>query len=80
MWPMTTVLTPHQIAAAEVRAELARRRIPQSALAYTLKMSEVSISRRLRGETPFDINELVAVAEFLQVPVTRLLPTTGHAA
>jgi hypothetical protein len=38
-------------------------------------MSEVSVSRRLRGETPFDINELVAVAEFLGVPVTHFLPS-----
>jgi transcriptional regulator with XRE-family HTH domain len=77
---MTTTQTPSEIAAAEVRAELARQRIPQSALAYVLKMSEVSISRRLRGETPFDVNELVAVAEFLNLPITRFLPTADHAA
>ena len=71
---MTTTVRPHEIVAAEVRAELARRENPQSGLVGVLHMSEVSVSRRLRGETPFDINELVAVADFLGVPVASLLP------
>ena len=72
---MPTTQRPSEIVAAEVRAELARRKIPQSGLVAVLGMSEVSVSRRLRGETPFDINELVAVAEFLGVPVARFLPS-----
>ena len=72
---MPTTQRPSEIVAAEVRAELARRKIPQSGLVSVLGMSEVSVSRRLRGETPFDINELVAVAEFLGVPVARFLPS-----
>lgn len=64
----------HEVAAAEVRAELARQQISQSRLALALGMTEVSMSRRLRAQTPFDVNELVAIAEFLQVPVSRFLP------
>lgn len=71
---MPTTQRPSEIVAAEVRAELARRKIPQSGLVSVLGMSEVSISRRLRGETPFDVNELVAVAEFLGVPVATFMP------
>ena len=76
---MTTTVRPHEIVAAEVRAELARRKIPQSGLVGVLHMSEVSVSRRLRGETPFDINELVAVADFLGVPIATLLPVGAAA-
>lgn len=71
---MPTTQRVSEIVAAEVRAELARRKIPQSGLVGILQMSEVSVSRRLRGETPFDVNELAAVAEFLGVPVAQFLP------
>jgi hypothetical protein len=31
-------------------------------------------SRRLRGECPFDIDQLAAVAAFLGLPVAELVP------
>jgi transcriptional regulator with XRE-family HTH domain len=70
---MTTTQTPHELVAAEIRAELARQRIPQSRLAAVLGISEVGVSRRMRGETPLDINELVKVGEFLGLDVSALL-------
>jgi transcriptional regulator with XRE-family HTH domain len=71
---MTTTQTPHERVAAEIRAELARKQIPQSRLAAVLGISEVGVSRRMRGETPLDINELVKIAGFLGVPVSQFMP------
>jgi transcriptional regulator with XRE-family HTH domain len=62
--------------AGEVRAVLARRQISGKQLASQLGMSQFAISRRLRGETPFSIDELAASAEFLGVPLTELLPSS----
>jgi transcriptional regulator with XRE-family HTH domain len=67
---MTTTVT--QSVASEVRAELARKRIPQADLAEVLGVSQAGISRRLSGDTPFDVNEVAAVADFLGVPIALL--------
>lgn len=64
---------PHELVAAEVRAEVARQRISQTRLAEHLSISQAGISRRLSGDTPFDLNELTAVAKFLGVPVSHFL-------
>lgn len=53
---------------------MARRGISQMRLAEALGMSQPAISARLRGATPFDINELTAIAEFFGMPVAGLLP------
>lgn len=71
---MPHIRPPHEIVAEEIRAELARKQIPQARLALLLNLSEVSVSRRLRGETPLDVNELLAIADYLDIPVARLLP------
>lgn len=68
-----------QRAAAEVRASLARSMVSQRALARHLRISESSLSRRLRGATPFSIDELAAIAELLEVDLTELLGS-GRAA
>lgn len=60
--------------AAEIRSLLARHRIPQTDVADTLDMSQASVSRRLTGETPLDVNELQAIASRIGVPITDLLP------
>lgn len=59
--------------ADNVRAEMARQRLPQIALAKHLGLSQAAVSRRLNGQTPFDVNELVAVAALLDVPAAALL-------
>lgn len=80
---MTT--TPTATAGANVRAEMGRKGISQAVLASGLGMSQTAISKRLRGETPFDINELVRIAAVLDVPLDRLtegvdVPTAAEAA
>ena len=65
--------------AAEVRAELGRQRISQRQVGDAIGMSQAAAWRRLRGDVPFDIAELSAVAEFLGVPVTQFLPASTAA-
>lgn len=72
---MTT--TPSAVIGANVRAEMARRGISQTALASRLKVSQSAVSKRLRGETPFDVNELAKVARALGVSMDSL--TAGAA-
>ena len=59
--------------AAEIRAELARRQIPQVRIADLLGLSQVSVSRRLTGQTPISVDELALIAGFLDVPISDLL-------
>lgn len=64
--------TPTAVTGANVRAEMARRGISQSAIGQLLGISQASVSSRLRGATPFNINELVAIAAYLDVPLAVL--------
>lgn len=66
--------------AAEVRAELARQQIPQREVGVALGMSQAAAWRRLKGDVPFDVAELAAVAEMLGVPLSKFLPTEASAA
>jgi cyanate lyase len=59
--------------AAEVRAELARKRMTQGALADALGRSDAYVTRRLTGETAFDLTEVEKIAEILRVPVQQLI-------
>ena len=58
---------------ANVRAEMARRRLPQQSVALALGLSQTGMSKRLNGIVPWDVNELAAAAEVLGVPVSVLL-------
>ena len=60
--------------AAEVRAVLARKRISQRQLAKALGLTQPVIWRRLRGDVQFSVDELQAVAEFVEVPVSTFFP------
>jgi transcriptional regulator with XRE-family HTH domain len=58
---------------AHIRALLAERGIPQSALADYLGMKQQGVSRRLTGAVPFDVDELARVAQFLGLHVSELV-------
>jgi transcriptional regulator with XRE-family HTH domain len=60
--------------AAEVRAVAARKRVTGQRLAHAVGMTPMSMSRRMTGHQPFDIDELAAVATALGVRVEDLLP------
>lgn len=57
----------------KVRTELQRHGITQRELGRKLNMSHASVNRRLRGATPFRVDELERVAEVLEVTVAELL-------
>lgn len=59
--------------AANVRAAMAYRRVEQAAIADLLGKSKASVSDRLRGITHFRVDELQAIAAFLEVPLEQLL-------
>lgn len=59
--------------AAEVRAHMARVRMSQVKLAEILGLPQTSVSKRLRGITPFRIDELGTVAAALGVHPAALL-------
>lgn len=69
---MTNGLT--KSVAAEVRAELARRNIGRTETAERLGISRTALWSRLRGETPFGLAELAALAEWWGVPLAQFLP------
>lgn len=60
--------------ASKVRAELARRRKSGRDLSKALDWSERTARRRLSGELPFTVDELAAVARYLELPTADLLP------
>jgi transcriptional regulator with XRE-family HTH domain len=68
-----------QRVAATVRAEMARRRVRQTALAKHLDLSQAAVSRRLNGETEFAVGELLAVADLLGVSAASLLAEPADA-
>ena len=66
--------------AAEVRAWLARTDMKQADLAACLGLSQSGVSHRLRGNVPFTVVELDAVAETFGITLYELLgPNVLHA-
>lgn len=57
---------------ANVRAEMARRGLNQTQLAAAIGKTQTQVSKRLSGQIAFDINELTAVADVLDVPLSHL--------
>lgn len=77
---MTQPSTLADSVAAEVRAQLARRQLAGSSLAAFIGKSEMYVSRRLRADVPFDLNDLEQIAGFLGIAVADLLPAPERAA
>jgi transcriptional regulator with XRE-family HTH domain len=59
--------------AEEVRVLLARRRMTASALARQIDRSQSYMSRRLTGETAFDVDDLEAIAAVFGVTPVSLI-------
>ena len=70
--------TASRQAGGNVRAEMARKRISQATVGAHLGISQVSVSYKLSGKTPFTIDQLAAIADLLEVPLETL--TEGVAA
>jgi transcriptional regulator with XRE-family HTH domain len=65
--------TPAERVAGEVRAVLARQGKTHRYVGDVLGLSPPSVSRRMRGEIPFDVAELHTLAAALGVPVSTFM-------
>lgn len=61
-----------------VHQHMWRDKITQTQVAQALGVGQPAIARKLRGERPFTIDELLAVAAFLDRPITDLLPNAEN--
>lgn len=76
---VTASVTPmRELIAEEVRALLGRRKLNASELARRLGVSQPYISRRLTGDTAFDVDDLEKIAQILNVEVADLFPREGR--
>jgi transcriptional regulator with XRE-family HTH domain len=66
--------------AAAVRAEIARHQKTQREVALVLGLPQPSVSKRLLGEVPFRAEEIAAIAAWLGVDPSTLLPAAEGAA
>lgn len=65
-------MTPAEGVAAKVRAELARQQKTRKGLKDQLGISKTAFYRRISGDLPFDVNQVVVVADYLGVEVADL--------
>lgn len=54
----------------EIRVWLARRRLSARQAAFELGWTQGYIAKRMTGRQPFDVVDLAALAELLEVPVS----------
>jgi transcriptional regulator with XRE-family HTH domain len=62
-----------EVVGANVRAEMSRAGKSQNDLAAVLGVTQTAVSKRLRGVTPFDVNEIALVARALDVDMSVLI-------
>ena len=60
--------------AANIRAELARAGVSQSTAAQWIGVTQPAMSARLHARVPFTVDEAIAIAEGLDIPLATLLP------
>jgi transcriptional regulator with XRE-family HTH domain len=58
---------------AELRAEMGRQELTNSAMAEKIGVSDMWVGRRIRGVIPMTIADLTLFADALDVPVSRLV-------
>jgi transcriptional regulator with XRE-family HTH domain len=70
--------TAAQRIATEIRGIMAARKLGSLDLANYLQVHRSTANRRINGESDLTINEIEAIAGWLDVPVTRLIaPAEG---
>jgi len=65
--------------AKEIRAEMARQGVTQTALAEVLGRNQAYVSERLTFKTPLTLEVVEEIADVLQVRVERLFPFDDRA-
>ena len=74
----THPITTRDVVAANVRAEASRLGYNQVRLGKTLGISQGAITKRWRGERPWQLEELDSLASALGVSVADLVTPTGR--
>jgi plasmid maintenance system antidote protein VapI len=64
---------------ANVRAELGRAKVSASGMAQRIGMPQQTFARRMTGETSFSAEEIIAIAEQLDIRPGVLLDIRQHA-
>jgi transcriptional regulator with XRE-family HTH domain len=65
--------------AAQIRAFMAARKMRSADLAQLLNITPYTANRRVQGEgTPFDFNDVEAIAGWLGVPVAYIVDPGAH--
>src|SRR5687767_13505210 len=70
--PSSTVAATIRVA-THVRELMARHQLVQADLQKVLGLSQTAVSKRLRGVTPFDVNELDVIAHYFGMTLTQLI-------
>ena len=78
--PVFTVAAPmtlSDVVAQNLKLLMATRRVTQAQLADVLGISQAGVSARMRGRTPFDVNELGSLARAFGVRPADLVRVDG---
>lgn len=67
------------IVARHIKAEMVRNGRNQAEIATLLDLTQQAVSRRLIGRTPFQMAEVIVLAQYFGVDVAYLLPSEGEA-
>lgn len=73
MEPTPQPVDPRLAVAEEILALMGRTRTRQTTLAHAIGLSQPSLSKRLSGQQPFDLDELLAIADYFGVEIRVLL-------
>lgn len=66
-------IDPRVAVAEEILALMGRTRTRQNTLARAIGISQPSLSKRLSGQHPFDLDELTSIAAYFGVEISDLL-------
>lgn len=69
------MLSPSEATGSRIRHLLKKSGRTQQELGEAIGVAQQGVSKRLIGQIPFDVNELVAAASFLDVPLSDLIPS-----
>ncbi|TSI14673.1 helix-turn-helix domain-containing protein [Brevibacterium aurantiacum] len=66
-------LTENERVGREVAAWMTRYNLRQADIAQILGFAQRNVSKRIRGEMPFRIDELLAIARYMGISLSQLL-------
>ncbi|AZT99050.1 helix-turn-helix domain-containing protein [Brevibacterium aurantiacum] len=68
-----TAVSENERIGLEVRAWMVRKQLKQADVAQLLGFAQKNVSNRLRGQIPFRIDELLAIANYMDITLAQLL-------